>query len=349
MSARAYQNVKGTVALTANGARGRIQLDNRVQTNSIGVRVRATIGVAGAVTGPVRADGRATNGLRFAVSENGTDMIGELSMRGARLVSEAQAGQPYPSTTLAGASLGIGTHDIEEYFMLNLSNPLGVDPYETAYKESDPSSFFTFEPLCLPNILDSIVDAGAATVTLDALTVEIEQFADPARVSLPWFKPRWREIVQNINGANAADILNIRTRQRLSGILLMQEAQLASGGVVPVADAITAARLIGDDGRNIVGPSQTPWDNLVTQQAARIGGEIADDAVFFNFQQAGRLSYTIVPEREYPNCRFELNDAPSATGTTSRLRAILFELTRTMPVNGYATVAAPESLPAFLR
>lgn len=348
MSARAYQNVKGQTTLTPNGARGRIQLDNRVQTNALGVRIRTTLTVAGATTGNIRADGRPTNALRFAIAENGTDTIGEMSMRAARLISEKLAGQAYPFARPAGPTLTVGTHEFEEYFVLNFSNPLGVDPFETAYKESDPSSFFTFEPLAIQALVDSVVDIGAGTVTASVI-VEVEQMADPARVSLPWFKPRQREIVQQVTGTNPADIFNIRTRQRLSGILLMQEAQLATGGIVPVSDALAALRLIGDDGRNIIGPSQTAWDNLVAQEAARAGGELTDDAVYFNFQRSGRLSYTIVPEREYPNFRFELSDAVSATGTVTRVRAIVCEYTRTPPQNGYATVAPPEQLPAFLR
>lgn len=347
MSSRAYQNVKGSTTLTPTGARGRIQLDNRVQTNAIAVRVRTTLVVTGATTGNIRADGRPTNALRFAVSENGNDTIGEMSMRAARLISESQAGQAYAFTRPAGPTLAVGTHVFDEYFILNLSNPLGVDPFETAYKEADPNSFFTFEPLALTNLIDSVVDAGAAVVTASCV-VEVEQHADPARSSLPWFKPRYREIVQQITGTNPADILNIRTRQRLSGILLMQEAQLATGGIVPVSDAITALRLIGDDGRNLIGPNQTGWSPLVTQQAGRQSGQIVQDAVFLNFQRAGRLSYTIVPEREYPNFRFELADLVSATGTTTRLRAIVCELTRTPPTNGYAVVAPPEELPSFL-
>src|SRR5690606_28772319 len=108
-------------------------------------------------------------------------------------------------------------------------------------------------------------------------------------------------------------------------------------------------RLIGDDGRNVIGPTQTPWAALNRQQAAVIGGEIATDAVMTNFQKAGRLSNTIVPESQFPNFRYELADDVSGTAGQSRVRATIFELTRPAPVNGYDVVATPEQLPAFLR
>lgn len=348
MSALAYQNVKGSTTLLPTGQRGRVQLDNRVQTNALGVRVTTTLVVSGVATGNLRTGGRPTNGLRFAVAENGNDQIGEIAMRPARLYAEAVAGQAFNYTAPAGPTLAVGTHVFEEYFVLPFSNPLGVDPFETAYKEADPSSFFTFEPLALPALIDCIVSVGAATVTA-SVVVEVEQFADPARATNPYFKPRWREITQNVNGTNQADIINIRTRQRLQALMISQEVTLASGGIVVVSDIVSALRLIGDDGRNVIGPNQTPWTALNRQQAAVQGGEIATDAKLVNFQKSGRLSYTIVPESQFPNFRIEASDALSATAGSSRVRVVLFELTRPAPQNGYSVVSLPEELPGFLR
>ena len=333
------------MSLLPGAGRGYVRLDNRVQTAAIELDIEATLTVAGFAAGAVQGDGRVTNALRIVgISENGTDMIGEVRGRAARLICEAQAGQPFPATTLpASAALPIGVYPIREKIFLNFADPQGVDPVETSYMESDPSAPLRTEIELIAGAIASLVAAGGlgATITLSPVVVTVTQHEDPARASLPLFTPRWRQIIQTIDGTNTDDIFYIPTRQRLRGLHFMQEAQLATGGIVPVTDAFAALRLLGDDGRNIIGPAQQDFVSLVEGQAARQGGEIAYDAYFQNFQRMGRLPYTIVPEREYPNFRAEISDAVSATGTTTRGVITVLELIRRTPQNGYATVVPP--------
>jgi hypothetical protein len=333
------------MSLLPGGGRSYVQLDNRVQTACIELDISTELEVAGFAAGPVRGDGRVTNGLRLVpISENGTDMVGEVRGRAARLIAEAQAGQAFPAVTLpASAALPIGVYPIREKIFINLYDPQGADPVETSYMEADPSSPLRCEAEAIGAMIDTLVGVGAlgATVTLAPIVISVTQHEDPARSSLPLATPRWRQIIQTINGTNPDDLFRIPTRQRLRSLLFMQEAQLATGGIVAVDDAFLALRLIGDDGRNIIGPQQQGFQSLVESQAALQGGEIAYDAFYQNFQRMGRLSYTIVPEREYPNFRAEISDAISATGTTSRGVVTVCELIRRPPQNGYPTVVPP--------
>jgi hypothetical protein len=349
MSSRYQRTPKGSMSLTPGAGRSFVQLDNRVQTDALTLTIEATLTVAGATSGAVLADGRVTNALRIAVSENGTAMIGEMRGRAARLIGEAQAGQAFPATTLPAGTLGIGSYPIRETIKINLADPRAVNPGETSYMEADPSSPLRVECEAIAATIASLVTVGAATVTISPITITVTQHSDPARSSLPLFTPRVRQIVQTVNGTNTDDLFRIPTRQRVRSLLFMQEAQLASGGIVPVSDAFLALRLIGDDGRNIIGPNQEDFETLSQGQAAFQGGEIATDAYYHDFQRFGRLPYTIVPEREYPNFRAEISDAISATGTTTRGVITLTELIRRPPQGGYATVAPPDQLPEWAR
>ncbi len=347
MSSRIYRNVKGTVALLADGNRQTINLDNRVQSGRLVATIAGILTVAGAPAGAVRNRGLLSSAIQLSVVENGRDTFGLARARVLRAIAERMAGQALPATALpASGALPIGVYPLRETFEIAFNNRLAVDPWETAYMEADPGSFFSVDALMTNNAIACLVAVGGATVTLTGVTVTIEQVADPARGTLPLFTPNYREQVQTVAGANPADLFYIKSRSRLRSLIFAPEAQTADGGVVEAPDVITALRLIGDDGRNIIGPTQTPWLSLVNDEASNTGGLINPAYLFVNFQDNGRLTSTIVPSREYPNFRAEFADQLSALGVTSRIVCGITELTRTPPLNGYATVA-PE-LPAWL-
>jgi hypothetical protein len=324
------------------GAEGRqqVQLEARVSTNKLTFEVETEVTFAVAADATRIGDGRISNAIQLTpINENGTDMVGECSARAFRLIGEKEAGQAYPATLLPTGAIPIGTHPIREIFDVNFADPQTVGPSETAYREADPMTPTFAMARLIAAALNSIVDPGTATVTLGNVIVRVYQHYDPARQTLPLFTPRVRNIASvTVAGANPDDLYRLPTRQRVALLQFSQIAQLANGGRVPVSDIFTALRLIGDDGRNIVGPGQVPFRVLVNDQAATQGGEIADDTWTFALSRFGRMSSTIVPEREYPNFRAEINDAPSATGTTSQGIVVVKELIRRAPVGNYATV-----------
>jgi hypothetical protein len=319
------------------------QLVNRVQNVALEVTVEGVVTATAADLVRV-ADGRITNALQLVpINENGTDMVGECAARQFRLLSEAEAAQPYRATLPAATYTGLtGTVAIRETFRVNFGDPKSLDPFEFSYMEADPNvplyfmaRFNTATPLA------ALFDVNAGSATLGTVTISVRQVFDPARTKLPLFTPRFRTIAaQSIVGANSDDLFRLPTRQRVAALVFSQDGVSPDTGArVPYSGYVNALRLIGDDGRNIIGPAQEAWDDLVDGQSVEYGGEIADDTYVHNFQTYGRGSYTIVPEREYPNFRAEVDDdASGAAGTSPRLVIMIKELIARAPVNGYATV-----------
>lgn len=345
MSARRFQNVIGSLAMTANSARVTIaQLMNRIQNARLLVRIQAQVDIAANPAVAIRNGGWLSSGMLFAFSDGGRDTMQLMNGRLLRGLSQAFSAQPIGGSPLA--STAIGTYQIDEYLALDWVNRLAVDPYETAYKEADPNSRVTLDGALLSNAIACIVEAGTAVVTLSNVVVTVTQYGDPARATEPLFTPNLRVITQPISGASSQDIVYTPTRSRLRSMFVSPQVTTADGGFITATDAISALRLIGDDGRNIIGPNQTAYEQLLQEQTMRFGGQVIP-GLYIDFQDGGRLSNTIVPPREFPNLRFEFADQPSALGTSTQHMVVLTELTRTPPFNGYPTVSA--ELPDWLQ
>jgi len=344
---------KGSIALLATGNRFKIILDNYKRTDSLMVRLRGTLTVAGAAAGLVRGGGWLSNVVQHAIAESGNDVWGLVRARNVRQAAEWAAGQPLGGTSLpASAALPIGVYALDEFYEVNFSDRRLVVPTETAFKEALPDSFLTFDTIVLPNAINSLVaPAGGSTVTLTNLSVEVVQNAiDQAGVTNPVLRPRVREFTLPVSGISPALLFYIKTQERIGKLILSAEATNAvDGGTFPVSDVITALRLIGDaPGGNIIGPNQTSYPILVNEQRNNAGGDVTRiNGAFLvsDFAEFGRLSKTLVPEVELPNFRYELAVAPSASGS-SELVVAMWELTRPSPVNGYPVVSA--ELPGWL-
>lgn len=344
MSTR-YQRTQRITLTLAPGNTERVQgqLVNRVQNVALEVTISGTVTATAADLTRV-ADGRISNALSLVpINENGTDMVGECAARQFRLLSEHEADQPYRATLPnASYSAFTGSIPIRETFRVNFGNPKSLDPFEFSYMEADPNvPLYFMARFNTATPLNALFDVTAGSATLGNVTISVRQVFDPARTKLPLFTPRFRTIAaQTIVGANADDLFRLPTRQRVAALVFSQDGiSPATGARVPYSGYVNALRLIGDDGRNIIGPAQEAWADLVDAQAVEAGGEIADDTYVHNFQTYGRGSYTIVPEREYPNFRAEVDDnASGAAGTSPRLVIMIKELIARAPVNGYATV-----------
>jgi hypothetical protein len=344
---------KGSVTFPTalRGVRDHVTLDNRQRAVRLMVTIAAVLTVAGGPAGLVRNGGMLSNCVQFAVNENGEDTWGVVDGTLVRALAEFRASQPLGGTFLpASANLPIGAYTLRETFPIDFADPRCIDPMETAFKEQDPSSFFQLDMLVNANAENTLVAPnGGATVTLGPVTLTVWQdFATAAAGSEPLFKPRVRQISQVIAGTNPADILYVKTNSRLRGLVIGAYATAADGGTIIVTDAINALRLIGDSANgNVIGPNQADFGDLVEFQRAIAGGDVTNLGAFLTsyFADNGRLGNTIVPVAQFPNFRYELNDAVSASGST-RAVVLVEELIRKPAVNGYPTVA-PE-LPAWL-
>lgn len=371
--ARLTRNLKGTAVLAlADGAtRFPVILDNRMRTDRLIVRVRGTLTVAGFAAGAVRNGGDISVAVQHALNANGDDVFGVARGAMLRFRSAYRAGQNIGVIRLGDgltvaqqAAVPIGVYPLESVYEINFADRMNVVPGETAFMESDPSSFVQLDNILNANGALSICGAGGlgATVTLTAVTVQVEQVACPAAGNaLPIFRPRYRELSQVVAGANAQDTFYIKSAQRVAELIIAAETTLADGATVYSQAVINSLRLIGDGGANIIGPGQTPFSVLVDSMKAVSGGDLvlglnSDGALdagglvkamyMADFAQYGRLKDTIVPQRMFPNFRIEANDQPDGAATTSRIVVGLTELVRPDEENSWPVVS-PE-LPAWL-
>ena len=369
--ARLTRNLKGTAVLTlADGAtRYPVILDNRMRTDRLIVRVRGTLNVTVAAAGAIRNGGDISAVVQHALNANGEDVFG--IARGAllRFRSAYRSGQNTGVVRLGDgltvaqqAAVPVGAYALESVYEINFSDRMNVVPGETAFMESDPSSFLQLDSILNANGPTSLVAPGGATLSLTGVTVQVEQVAAPAAGNaLPVFRPRYRELSQVVAGANAQDTFYIKSAQRVAELIIAAETTVADGGTIYSAAVLNSLRLIGDGGANIIGPGQTPFSVLVDSMRALTGGDVVlgansegaldagaqIKAMFMaDFAQYGRLKDTIVPQRQYPNFRIEANDQPDPAATTSRIVVGLTELVRPGEENGWPVVS-PE-LPAWL-
>lgn len=369
--ARLTRNLKGTASLLlADGAsRYPVILDNRQRTDRLIVRVRGTLTVTVGAAGAIRNGGDISIAVQHALNANGDDVFGVARGALLRFRSAYRAGQNTGVIRLGDgltvaqqAAVPVGVYPLESVYEINFADRNNVVPGETAFMESDPSSFLQLDSILNANGALSLVAAGAGTVVLSAVTVQVEQVSAPAAGNaLPIFRPRYRELSQVVPGINAQDTFYIKSSQRVAELIIAAETTLADGATAFSGAVLNSLRLIGDGGANIVGPGQTPFSVLVDSMKSLTGGDVvlglnADGALdaggfikamfLADFAQDGRLKDTIVPQRMFPNFRIEANDQTDAAATTSRIVVGITELVRPDEQNGWPVVS-PE-LPDWL-
>lgn len=354
MSRHAYLTNKGQTAALAVGGNAVIDLDNRMQNGYIELTLAGTLNVAGAATTATRNRGLISSAMQFSVLENGSQEWGlPIEGRLASFLSTSLSARTQSVIALAAGSLAVGSYPMRETIRLPFANPLAISPRETNYMERNPNARFQLQAFLKSNAVACLQSVGAATVTLTGVTVTVQQFADPAEPSLPIFKPRYREITQNVVAANPQDVFRIDTPYRLQAMILTQEADVSGGGTVETNDIINGLQLLGDSGKYLIGPNDSSFRSLVERSEQEFGGDVTAGGTFaylaLNFQRSGRLSDVPFPSREYSNFRLQINSQPSvlAGATASRYRLGIIELTRPDPVGGWRTVS--EELPEFVK
>jgi hypothetical protein len=346
-------NYRGASNVLTAGQRTAMPLVNGVQTQRLWVTVTGTLTIT-ASAGPVILNrGSLLGALTFFVNENGTD-VWQQDGRIAGFVTQCFA----PSNVLPNlrlTSTANAAYALKERVCLFASSPIAAVPRETAFLESDPRQRFELQVLLAANGVANI--ASGVTATLTNVQFSIEQDYNATETALPILRPRIREQVETISGANPAYPSYIKSNNRIRGIIIQQDTT----GAGEVNDIINSLAIRGDNG-DLIGPQPVPMEDLAAMQQLEFGGAVYNGAagaptapspangayLMFHYQKFGRLKNVLFPWRDYTNFRIEFNCQPSVTAGagTSNIRIQLLELERPAPVAGRNLVTP--TLPAWL-
>jgi hypothetical protein len=264
----------------------------------------------------------------------GGEEVVNMDGRSLRALAEAFAPSILSATRLAGT--GVANSALAEAARLSFGTTLGAmsnanaTPMATAFREKNPG-----KKLQLTAQLRADGGAGGlmtgGTVVITAPTISGEQILDDLTAGAPDFIPFIRQDVITVAAANPLFTYLIQSPNYLRGILIQQDTDQGEVGDIVTSLAMRMA------GRDIIGPAQVAWDNMVRDQENDFGGAVYTTGVsygqsaylYLNFVEGGRLS-NIIPGNA-TNLRFEFNFQPSAQVgvTVSRLRITFYELART--------------------
>lgn len=316
-----------------SGFRQTSQILSGFRTHSFRLTARATLTLAGGPATALRNAGSVWGAIsNVGLVENGVDRWNVPGLF-LRYLSEMVAPQPQPFQRVT--AFANGAYTLEESVIIPFAWPLGVTPVETCFVERNPrQASFVFAVL---NPAGTQLVATPGTAVFTNVTISVEQIYDDLLAIKPLFVPTARMVQQQITGASTNLDFFLRTTERLRAVIIGQQTDIGD-----VEDIISAAALRGDF-RDIIGPGQVTWDDLVKGWATYLyGGGIrnfgfsataaqptTDTYLGLNFQEAGRLGNTLDPNTDV-NLRLNLTAQPSVTGgaATSFVNAMLIELER---------------------
>lgn len=313
---------KATTIVPIAGQRVTSDLKNGFKNYWIRLVARATVQVAVAPATALRNRGSVFAMFdEIGIDENGTDRH-LYDGRMLRFISEVHAPSALDSVR---AQVAIGTYNLEEQATLFFSHPLAAAPEETSYREIDARQKLQVFAKLNATPSARIFNVGGATVTISNISIDVKQVFDDRSPTVPLFIPVARQMLFEVSGTNPLATEYIKTSRFTRGIAIMQDTDTDG----EVSDIINALALRGDN-RDIIGPQQISFRDLVLDQEAIYGGAVTQQGgyLFLNFQENGKLSNIINPADDV-NLRFEFDWKVSAGAGTSRVRVALLELERT--------------------
>ncbi len=331
------------------GQRTYARIFSGLRTAYIIIVLTATVTLAGG-PGTLLLNGGSLLGLlQYAgLEENGSEDPCYLDAVTLGKITAATGMQFSPNVRLT--SLANGAYNLRETVVIPFANPLSPNPWETSFVErnpNQPSQVFIVADSTTNAATRLVSTAGTAVVTNFAATSY--QIADNrARVpgSVPYFRPKFRQITQAISGAATYEVY-------LPGSLPMRMLTIgAKTNIGTVQDVISSYRLMTDLGA-IDGPNQIGFNDMIALQGYEFGGSLggvsadmatvtptAGGVLVRNFQESGRLSNCFSPRIQGDNFRLQAVAAPSVVaGVTST--QILVSITEMERIAGITTDTLP--------
>jgi len=303
---------------TADGVRATTNGDNNKRTERYQLRVTCPVTYVAAL-GVNRNKGSVLALLTdIGFNDGGTDKV-VMDARLARFIAEALAPSALPA--VRGDATVAALNNLEETVPIWLSAVGTTNPGETKYVEVNKQ--LQQQVFATPNRLAARITTGAGGATFGALTVNVEQVFDEMTGTPPWLSPYVRQVVQDVNGANAALKVDLRGSRYIRGIGLQQDTNVGE-----VADILNSLVMRGD-AETYIGQNAIPIRDLILGNAVEQGGAIFSTPAAYlwvDFCRYGRLSTMWNPYQD-TNLRFEANVQPSVTAgaTSSQLRTALVE------------------------
>lgn len=291
-----------------------------MRTLYIVVRISSSVTIAGGPVTAIRNAGSLLSQfLEVGLNENGEDVVRH-EPRLLGLITQANAARVISSSRLTSTANGVTA--LEETLLIPLANPRAVNPAETAFVARDPRAALQAFVTWQPNVA-TLVNAGAATVTIATPTVTIEQHYDDETGEFPpVLRPFYQDLVQPVTNTQLNVPFYIKTSRYIRAFAIQQDTNVGE-----VADILSGLILRGDR-RVYYGPNAIPFTDLQRKQEFEFAGDVFRSGyLYIDLQRSGRLSNIVNPNTD-TNLRFEFNTAPSAAvgATSSSIRIAVLGL-----------------------
>lgn len=261
----------------------------------------------------------------IGINEGGTDVV-KIDARTLGVYTDVLAEQPRSSTRLGGT--GVAATPLQEMVRLSYAwpRPMSEVPQETVLVDSvkgDDKKVRIFAELRADGGQGGIVTGGTSNMSVTPQFTILERY-DDITAKKPLLLPLISQDVLDVTSASNAKRyeFSLSDMVGLRAIILQQDTDQGE-----VGDIIKALKfMVG--GRQIIGPSQANWDDLLRGMQLDSDGFVYATGVSYGqssylaiiFQDHGRLSQIQNPN--LPNTAFEFNWQQSAQAgvTKSQVR-----------------------------
>ncbi len=300
------------------------ELVRAVRTIWIQIRVRATLTLGGGPATAILNGGSILSAFDFAgMDENGVRNI-EADPRLLAIYGQMCSAVNLDFNRVRATNVANGAYNLEESFWIPFTaNIQAAGPMETVFMERNAQRILSaFVRLISTNVANILVQTPG-TAVLSAITADVVQRYDFERSKRAVLLPVIRQQDFPVTGTFSELIGKIESTRYLQGMIV---AQLTTGAG-EVTDIINSMALRAD-GRDFIGPSLIPYENLQADAQMEFSGDCTSRGYLpIWFRKGGRLSNILNPNA-MASLRFVWNCQQSVTAGagTSFIRVLLLEL-----------------------
>jgi hypothetical protein len=309
------------------GQRARIELDASRDTRYLFLTLSCRVAISVANATSIRNLGSPFAILDMLGLLEGGSVTGQGDPRAFAFASEFLRISAGTHTRLT--SPNIATTTITERCVIPFERLYSMVPHETRYRVRNPAAKFDLFVDVNATPAAKLLVVGGATVVVDQINLEVQQYVAEPGANLPQFAPRWSEQTITVPGTNAKLAQEIEIAgDWIRGITIIQET--AAGGLA--SDIINRAQLRADRKVIIGEDGPVSWSQLAAALEHESGGNVfaanGGSIVHLDFQQGGRLSNILSPF-DGDNLRFVWDVQVSAGGSgSSQIKLLLHRLSR---------------------